>query len=445
MAAEEATETTQAHEIGLIVQQPGKAEQTLAKFLKLLLSYKYGLPTEIQDDYTRVSGIIRRRGEAIRCVVVVQRQAVSVRSTIPVLGAKGTIPLFLLLPGYVAQEQSEECAELDNVYVCPWEMAFTTGQGSLQQLVSSGLQSSHGDDPSVEEDTAEFEERLRDRLEQLDTLPTLPAIVLHIMRLVNDPKTTMAQLEELLSSDPAVVLKVVQVANSPMFAGTTARRWNLNEAIVRLGLRKVGAIAQQIALINSFVRPEDSEFEMQRFWEHSVACALVVDKMVEQELVTLPEPVEFNEYWVAALLHDCGKMIQGFFFWEWFERIVRTMDSDKSTFHDAENELSGGMVSHEFIGELLLQKSNMPTELVAAVGLHHATGDTPSPLVALVHVANNITKEIGLGYIEDEPAQYTDGAFKALKIGPQIIRHLKAVMSDEVVGQVKQLVRQCMS
>jgi HD-like signal output (HDOD) protein len=121
------------------------------------------------------------------------------------------------------------------------------------------------------------------------------------------------------------------------------------------------------------------------------------------------------------------------------------MESDNSTFHDAENELSGGMVSHEFIGELLLQKSNMPPELVAAVGLHHATGETPPPLVALIHVANNITKEIGLGYIEDEPVQYTDGAFKALKIGPQIIRHLKAVMSEEVVAQVKQLVRQCMS
>ena len=54
---------------------------------------------------------------------------------------------------------------------------------------------------------------MRERLEQLDTLPTLPSIVLHIMRLISDPKTTMAQLEELLSSDPAIVLKVMQVAN----------------------------------------------------------------------------------------------------------------------------------------------------------------------------------------------------------------------------------------
>lgn len=77
------------------------------------------------------------------------------------------------------------------------------------------------------------------------------------------------------------------------------------------------------------------------------------------------------------------------------------------------------MVSHEFIGELLLQKSNMPPELVAAVSLHHATCETPPPLAALTHVANNITKEIGLGYIEDEPVQYTHGAFKGSRSGPR--------------------------
>jgi|GEM_PF-4177620 len=47
--AEEPTEQDYA----LIIQQPGKAEQTLAKFVKLLLSYHYGLSTEIISDSTR--------------------------------------------------------------------------------------------------------------------------------------------------------------------------------------------------------------------------------------------------------------------------------------------------------------------------------------------------------------------------------------------------------
>ena len=28
-----------------------------------------------------------------------------------------------------------------------------------------------------------------------------------------------------------------------------------------------------------------------------------------------------NEYWVAALLHDVGKRILGFFFWSYFQRV----------------------------------------------------------------------------------------------------------------------------
>ncbi len=60
-------------------------------------------------------------------------------------------------------------------------------------------------------------------------------------------------------------MKIMQVANSPVFAGTGRGESSLKEAIVRLGLRKVGAIAQQIALINSFVVPEDSGFDLQRF------------------------------------------------------------------------------------------------------------------------------------------------------------------------------------
>jgi len=251
-------------DFALIIQQPGKAEQTIAKFVKLLLPYQYGLTTEIVTDFTKVRGVLRQGADRLRCSFVIQGKSVSARSTIPVLGDNGRIPVFLVLPGYVANEQVEDCAEMDNVFVSPWEMSFATGSGSLQSAIAAALKQE--EEAFGEGGSDEFEDRVRKRLDNLDTLPTLPSIVTHIMQLINNPKTTMAELEELLSSDPSIVLKVVQIANSAVFAGTTSnRRWSLNEAIVRLGLRKVGVLAQQIALINSFVRPDDSEFELQRF------------------------------------------------------------------------------------------------------------------------------------------------------------------------------------
>ncbi len=236
----------------------------------------------------------------------------------------------------------------------------------------------------------------------------------------------------------------MQTANSPLLAGPGRKEQSsLQEAIVRLGLRKVGAIAQQIALVNTFVSPEASGFDLQRFWEHSIACAVIADRLCEGDFVTLQEEIQFNDYWMAALLHDCGKVVLGFFFWEWFERILRLMDSDNCSFYEAEVEIMGAMAGHDLIGELLLQKAKMPPELIEAVGLHHMPGDSPSALVALIHVANGLSKEIGLSYIESEPVSYETSALNALNLTIEDLAELKEMLSEAAVSEVKELVKQC--
>jgi len=120
------------------------------------------------------------------------------------------------------------------------------------------------DDDSSTLPFADMQARVEHRLRNLKTLPTLPEVALRIMTMVQDPKLTIEDLEEVLTSDPAIVHKLLQVVNSPVFAGSGQKRgWSLKETIVRLGHNKVGGIAQQIKMINSLgqagaepVRPE---------------------------------------------------------------------------------------------------------------------------------------------------------------------------------------------
>ena len=436
------SQVTGIEQLAIVIQQgKGKAETTLGKFVKMLLSYQHGLDVETVTDPSLISKVLHDNSGSIHSVYLIQDQPVSTQSTVPVLSAQGTIPLFLIVPGHIANELRESCAGLEGVHICQWEMAFSKGEESLPQIVASGIEV-EGDSDT---DTTDLEEKIRSRLERLDTLPTLPAVVVHIMELIKDPTSTAAELEVLLASDPAIVLKVMQVANSAAFAGSGHRGGGtLQDAVVRLGNRKVGAIAQQIALINSFVRPEDSEFDMRRFWEHSLACAVVADRLCGEGYAVTADEVTFNDYWIAGLLHDAGKLVQGLFFWEWFERVLRMMDSDRCSFYEAEIELMGGMVSHDFIGELLLQKARMPTELIEAVGFHHSPGDSPSSLVSLIHVSNNLCKEIGLGFTENESAAYSSPALSALQLSEESIGELKDEMGESVVNEVKELVKQSM-
>jgi HD-like signal output (HDOD) protein len=209
-----------------------------------------------------------------------------------------------------------------------------------------------------------------------------------------------------------------------------------------LGWKKVGVIAQQIKLMNSLVRPNNSAFDLRRFWEHSVGCALIADRLVSENLIALPAQVNFNDYWISALLHDIGKLLLGFFFWGHFEEVLKQMTAERSTFREAEKEL-GDVGNHEYLAQILLLRSNATKEVVETVGKHHTTGPAPTSLVCLVHVANNLCTELGLGYLPDEPARYSETVLANLRATPEEMYRLRELLGKPMVLQIKEIVNRC--
>ena len=434
-------------ESGLIVQQEGKPQQVLAKFLNLMLNYQCGLTITVTQEADKAAELLLQEGKAARCVFVVQNSPLSNERTLDSLGHQGTLPLFLVLPQNAIERQRGIVGDRLNIFYCAWETAFTTAESSLQAVVSDVLED-HGIGNLIQEidkvPYAVLQQRVERRLKNLNTLPTLPEIIMRIMRLVSDPKTTTEQLEKLLCRDPAIVMKLLQVVKSPVFAGIArTSNWSLTDIIVRLGLKKVGAIAQQIKLINSLVKPQESEFDLRRFWEHSVGCAVIADKLVTGKMIPLEVELEFNDYWISALLHDVGKLVLGFFFWDWFARVVEHMEKGDLDFRTVENKL-GDVANHERVGQLLMINANMGEDIAHAVGSHHAVGDDPTPLSCLIHMADNLCKELGLSYLPEEPSRYDPRVLKKLKLVEDNIPVLREALAEDILEEVKSMVDQCL-
>ena len=55
----ENTVDVSVRECGLIVQQAGKPQRVLAKFLNLMLNYQYGLSVMMAQDLSRASSLLR--------------------------------------------------------------------------------------------------------------------------------------------------------------------------------------------------------------------------------------------------------------------------------------------------------------------------------------------------------------------------------------------------
>ena len=441
MEEEESLEAGAA-EYALIIQEEGRAQKMLGNFLKMVLNYQYGLSLEIVNDFSKVAPVFRKHGKGVRCVFVIQGQAINVKSTIPVLTLKGEIPLVLLLPAKLIEKQRDECLEMDNVFLCAWEMAFGKQSFTLTRLIELAFEESEIGGLLDGATGGTLSDQMEARLQNIGTLPTIPAIVMRIMRMLKDPATTMTDLEELLSTDPAIVLKIMQVVNSPTFAGTDRKEeWTLKEALVRLGTKQVASIAQQIAMVNCFAKPQESSFDLRRFWEHSVGCTMIADRLYSKKLIALQGEVEHNDYWISALLHDIGKLIFGFFCTDWFEQIIRQMEANKCSFQEAEAKLSDA-IDHERIGEILLLKAHMSEAVVEAVGLHHVPGDEPGPLICLVHMANNLCKELGLSCLPKEKVVYDRVVLRALKLKRTEVKEVKEALGEEIVEEIKKAVDQ---
>ena len=434
-------------EYGLIVQQDGKPQQVLAKSLNLMLNYQYGMSIMVAQDLDRGAAIMRDVEKSVQCVFVVQNHEIKDGPRIADLGQGSEIPVLMVMPGKNVGRQQEICADMSNVYFCAWERAFSHSDEALQNVAAKALvQNGIGDlFEDVEKVPYEaFQLKVERRLKSLNTLPTLPEIVMRIMRLVNDPNTTTEQLEQLLCTDPAIVMKLLQVIKSPVFSATGRQSsWNLSEIIVRLGLKKVGAIAQQIKMINSLVKPQESDFDLRRFWEHSVGTAIIADKLYMEKRLSLKDAIEFNEYWIGSLLHDIGKLVLGFFFWEWFERVLQHVEKDSSSFRQAEAKL-GDLASHEQVGRLLATYTNLGEELSNVLGSHHGLGDDPSDLACLIHMANNLCKDLGLGYLPGDSGNYHRQVLKKLNMGSADVEVLKNELAETAVGEIKAMVEQCM-
>ena len=446
MGPAEATKMSD-QELALIVLQQGKAQQVLAKFLNLMLNYQYGLAIVVAPDLAKASTLLTEHSGKVRCVCVIQDAEITSQITLRALTEQGSLPLFLVLPTKKLGLQRMTCSGLSGVSFCAWEQAFSHGSVSLQSSVAGILEESgvgnlfqHVDELPY----AAVQQQVERRLRSINTLPTLPEIVMRIMRMVNDPKTTPEELDRVLCTDPAIVMKLLQVMRSPVFTGTAARtaKWSLKEIITRLGVKKVGAIAQQVKMINSLVKPQDSEFDLKRFWEHSVGTAIIADKLVTDRLVRLRKPLEFTDYWIGALLHDVGKLVLGFFFWEWMSRILAHRTDKGGSFRQAEIAM-GDVAGHQRVGQLMLLNSDMGEAAVSAVGHHHELPE-PDDLLRLLHVADNLAKAVGLGTLPGETAEFDADAVRELGLNAESLQALQEDLQKEMVQEIRTVVANCL-
>ena len=261
------------------------------------------------------------------------------------------------------------------------------------------------------ENNTYIEEKIRRISQSLLGLTPLPTIIARIIGMIDDPRTTARDLGRLISTDQVLTTKVLKLANSAYY-GMPKKIGTVELAVVILGFDALKDVALSVSLLNRFSSISNNEnFDMSRFWEHSIACG-IVSRMLAKKYA----PKFKGEAFVAGLLHDIGKLIIIEYLKEEFKEIIGLVREKKIPFYQAEKMVLN--VNHAEIGSWLAEKSNLPVTLIESIACHHnpAEAESNSTLPVIVYFSNYLVKRFKYGFSGDITLKINQDLLAPLKL-----------------------------
>jgi putative nucleotidyltransferase with HDIG domain len=259
-----------------------------------------------------------------------------------------------------------------------------------------------------------------DLITEVTQLPVQPGAAMRLLWMLEDPRTSAADLGRLIESDPALSTQVIRLANTAFYglSGKVSSAWR---AVTVLGLATVRAIATTAAfdLFSEKGRsvPDD-------FWPHSVTTAAAAAAIARRV------GIQPNDAFSAGLLHDLGAALV-------FRRAPRRYDAvfealaadPELTKLEAERQEFG--MTHAEVGAAALSVMRFPADMVEAIGSHHTVpAQVTSHMGRVLVAADSVAHEID--HIESEENAPIVEALEALDIPASAAEALvEEVKSDQ--------------
>ncbi len=251
-------------------------------------------------------------------------------------------------------------------------------------------------------------ERYNQVIENIDNLPSLPAIVSRLIKVVNSPDSSADDAAKLIERDPALTSKMIRLANSA-FYGIPRSISSVASAVVILGFNTIRSLALSASVIKMFSSVRSTVIDKDRFWKHSITCAIAAKTIVRHFMnIRMMDP---ESAFCAGILHDIGKLIFSEYVNEGYQEACQYAATNKIPLLEAEKLILG--IDHAEIGRIIADKWALPLDLEYSLVYHHKPQDADklSELVTTVHLADVMAHRLGCGQWEDE--RYNDEWLKA--------------------------------
>ncbi|MEJ2403133.1 MAG: HDOD domain-containing protein [Candidatus Thiodiazotropha sp.] len=212
-------------------------------------------------------------------------------------------------------------------------------------------------------------------------LPTLPALALEALIVINDVDSSASDLEKVISRDAALTARLIRYANSPLYRGMNTIA-SIKPAITRIGFQRVKNAVYAVSMKEVFrTTVKDIERRMDQLWSHSVKVGAHAAMLAKQQPGMDPDVAL-----VAGLVHDIGHIPLLIKACD-FEELIEKPEFLDRVLHKLHPQLGGSILKLWKFDPDVINVASQHEDLT------RDPGDAPVDYVDIVQVANIMAHE----------------------------------------------------
>ncbi|MDR1429068.1 MAG: HDOD domain-containing protein [Spirochaetaceae bacterium] len=267
--------------------------------------------------------------------------------------------------------------------------------------------------------------------EYIKTMPSLPTTVSKVLEICNNPQTSPADLNHVISLDPVLVGKVLKLINSAYYS-LGQQVTSLVRAIIMLGINTVKNLALSSAVLDNLSNKNAfNALNMEGFWRHSL-CVGVTAKLLAKKRGVDSKLIE--EYFTAGLLHDVGKIPLNAVLEREYVVAIGYSDHERLPLFKAEDRNLG--INHCSSGAMIARAWKLEGSVAEVISCHHSCesyeGEHRDVLFS-VAAANWFANAMEIGFSGDRyPGALGQTVWDYLGIDRETLAALENLVNQEI-------------
>ena len=253
----------------------------------------------------------------------------------------------------------------------------------------------------------------------VNLLPPIPMAMMELLKALDDENIDINAIAKIILKDPLMSMNVLKVANSAFYR-LPYKISAIDHAVRMLGIKEITMICIACGAYKALKPPRNVQtFDMNIFWKHSVATAVIAKRLCNKVNMK-----DHGAVYLSGLLHDVGKIILDRFVHEIYEIVIKATSDECISMIEAEKRFIGE--SHDTIGGWIMEQWRLPEMFIDVAKYHHSVLDSPQnnrTAVAVSSLANQLARIDNFGFGGDMSGVVLSEteAFKVLEnINPEI-------------------------